>query len=57
MRGPDTLSIHCSFIVRLYPGVDLGAGKISGWVEHVVSGREPMHFDRIAVRKDVERAD
>lgn len=38
MRGPDTLSIHRSFIVRLYPGVELDAGEISGWVEHVVSG-------------------
>jgi hypothetical protein len=38
MREPDTLSIHRSFIVRLYPGVDLTAGEISGWVEHVVSG-------------------
>ncbi len=41
-RGPDTLSIHRSFIVRLYPGVDPDtredAGEISGWVEHVVSG-------------------
>ena len=38
MRGPDTLSIHRSFILRLYPNVDLDAGEISGWVEHVVSG-------------------
>jgi hypothetical protein len=38
MRGPDTLSIHRSFIVRLYPGFDLDAGEISGWIEHVVSG-------------------
>jgi hypothetical protein len=38
MSGPDTLSIHRSFIVRLYPGVDLDAAKISGWVEHIVSG-------------------
>jgi hypothetical protein len=38
ISGPDTLSIHRSFIVRLYPGVDPGAGEISGWVEHVVSG-------------------
>ena len=38
MRGEDTLSIHRSFIVRLYPGIDLDAGEISGWVEHIVSG-------------------
>ncbi len=38
IRGPDTLSIHRSFIVRIYPGFDLDAGEISGWVEHVVSG-------------------
>jgi len=38
MREQDTLSIHRSFIVRLYPGIDLDAGKISGSVEHIVSG-------------------
>ena len=38
MRGPDPLSIHRSFIIRLYPGADFDAGEISGWVEHVVSG-------------------
>ena len=38
MSHPDTLSIHRSFVVRLYPGVDLDAGDISGRVEHVVSG-------------------
>jgi hypothetical protein len=38
MKDPDTLSIHRSFIVRVYPGIDLDAGEISGWVEHVVSG-------------------
>jgi hypothetical protein len=38
MREPDTLSIHRSFIVRLYPSFDLDAGEVSGWVEHVVSG-------------------
>jgi hypothetical protein len=38
LRGPEILSIHRSFIVRLYPGDDLEAGEISGRVEHVVSG-------------------
>ena len=38
MTEPDALSIHRSFILRLYQNVDLDAGKISGWVEHVVSG-------------------
>lgn len=38
MSEPDTLSIHRSFIVRLYPGLDIDAGELSGWVEHVVSG-------------------
>jgi hypothetical protein len=38
MSHPDTLSIHRSFVVRLYPGVNLDAGEISGRVEHVVSG-------------------
>jgi len=38
MRGPNSLSIHRSFIVRLYPGADPDAGEISGRIEHVVSG-------------------
>ncbi len=38
MRLQDTLSIHRSFIVRLYPDIDLDAGKLSGSVEHIVSG-------------------
>ncbi len=38
MSHPDTLSIHRSFVVRLYPAVDLDAGEISGRIEHVVSG-------------------
>ncbi len=38
MTEPDALSIHRSFILRLYRGVDLDAGEISGLVEHVVSG-------------------
>ena len=35
---PEALSIHRSFVVRLYPGADPTAGEISGRVEHVVSG-------------------
>jgi hypothetical protein len=33
-----TISIHRSFIIRLYSDIDLDAGEISGWVEHIVSG-------------------
>ena len=47
MRRPDSLSIHRSFIVRVYPGVDLDAGEISGRVEHVVSG-EAGEFRSVA---------
>jgi hypothetical protein len=32
------LSIHRSFVVRLYPEAPRGAARISGRVEHVVSG-------------------
>jgi hypothetical protein len=35
---PDSLSIHRSFLLRLYRGSDLDAAEISGRVEHVVSG-------------------
>jgi len=35
---PDSLSIHRSFVLQLYPGVDLDAAQISGRLEHVVSG-------------------
>jgi hypothetical protein len=47
MSGADTLSIHRSFIVRLYPGMDLDAGEISGWVEHIISG-ETGEFRSVA---------
>ena len=40
---PDRLSIHHSFLLRLYPGSDLDTTEISGRVEHVVSG-ETMEF-------------
>jgi hypothetical protein len=43
---PDTLSIHRSFVVRLYPGADPDAGKISGRIEHVVSG-ETKEFSSV----------
>ena len=39
MRRTDPLSIHRSFIIRLYPSVDPDAVEISGRVEHVVSGK------------------
>jgi hypothetical protein len=35
---PDSLSIHRSFVLRLYPGGNFDAAEISGRVEHVVSG-------------------
>jgi len=35
---PDSLSIHRSFVLRLYPSADIGATEISGRVEHIVSG-------------------
>ncbi len=35
---PDSLSIHRSFVLRLYPSADLEAAEISGRIEHVVSG-------------------
>jgi hypothetical protein len=38
MKTQDALSIHRSFIVRLYPEVNLDSGEISGQVEHIVSG-------------------
>lgn len=38
MSQPGSLSIHRSFLLRLYPGSDLDAAEISGRVEHVVSG-------------------
>ena len=34
---PDNLSIHRSFVLRLYPGADFDAEEISGRLEHVVS--------------------
>jgi hypothetical protein len=33
-----TISIHRSLVIRLYHAADLRSGKISGLVEHVVSG-------------------
>jgi hypothetical protein len=38
MSQADSLSIHRSFLLRLYPGSDLDAAEISGRVEHVISG-------------------
>jgi hypothetical protein len=34
----EALSIHRSFVIRLYAGADPAAGEISGRVEHLVSG-------------------
>jgi hypothetical protein len=39
MSQSDSLSIHRSFLLRLYPDSDLDAAEISGRVEHVVSGQ------------------
>ena len=44
---PDALSIHRSFVIRLYPGIDPEAGEISGRVEHIVSG-EAKEFLSVA---------
>ena len=52
MTEPDALSIHRSFILRLYQNVDLDAGRISGWVEHVVSG-EASEFRSLSDLIDV----
>lgn len=43
-RGPEvesssSLSIHRSFVVRIYPDPGFVDGRICGLVEHVVSGR------------------
>jgi hypothetical protein len=38
MSQTDSLSIHRSFVLRLYPGVDFDAREISGRVEHIISG-------------------
>jgi hypothetical protein len=35
---PASLSIHRSFVLRLYPSADFDAAEISGRVEHIVSG-------------------
>ena len=53
MSHPDTISIHRSFVVWFYPGVNLDGGEISGWVEHVVSG-ETKEF-RCAVSASARR--
>jgi hypothetical protein len=44
---PDNLSIHRSFVLRLYPGADFDAAEISGRLEHVVSG-EAKEFRSVA---------
>jgi hypothetical protein len=47
MSQPETLSIHRSFIIRFYRGVDVDAGVIAGRVEHVVSG-ETKEFHSVS---------
>ena len=44
---PDSLSIHRSFVLRLYPSADFNAAEISGRVEHVVSG-ETQEFRSVS---------
>ena len=44
---PDSLSIHRSFVLRLYPSADFDAAEISGRLEHVVSG-EAKEFRSVA---------
>jgi hypothetical protein len=34
----DSLSVHRSFVLRLYPSTDFDAAEISGRIEHIVSG-------------------
>jgi hypothetical protein len=46
MSQQETLSIHRSFVLRLYPGADLDAGEVFGRVEHVVSG-ETKEFNSV----------
>ena len=60
MKEPETLSIHRSFIVRLYPGINPDAGEVSGWVEHIISGKagefrsvgELLHFIGRVLRRE-----
>lgn len=59
MSQPDSLSVHRSFLLRLYPGSDPDAAEISGRVEHVVSGEtsefrsmsDLLHFIRQLLRR------
>ena len=37
-RQPDSLSIHRSFLLRLYAGNGIDTAENSGRLEHVVSG-------------------
>jgi hypothetical protein len=36
---PTSLSVHRAFVVEFHAEADLQAGRVSGRVEHVVSGR------------------
>jgi hypothetical protein len=51
VTAPGTLSIHRSFVVRLYPGFDLDGGGFAGCFEYLVSGevREFRSVDEFLV--------
>jgi hypothetical protein len=46
-RSGGDLSIHRSFLLRLYAEADPGTGEITGVVEHVVSG-DAMEFRSVS---------
>ena len=46
-RAGASVSIHRSFVVRLYPAMDLQAGQIAGMIEHIISG-EAREFSSVA---------
>ena len=39
LAPPPPLSVHRAFVVEFHAEADLQAGRVSGRVEHVVSGR------------------
>jgi hypothetical protein len=40
---PNLLSVHRTFVIQLYAEADIEAGRVTGRVEHVVSG-QATHF-------------
>jgi hypothetical protein len=39
LTPPASLSVHRAFVIAFDADVDVQAGRVIGWVEHVVSGR------------------